>query len=870
MNPSDKPSSKPADLAQLDALTGGAFTAPTSGERAARLRDWLANDPSHETMAEVYRELGARDKGAAKVLKERLDDIKRSKAQDAIAQEWAAKAQALLAQPRLNLADAMAWQRDAAKAGAPLSREPLTGLKQALAERMKALEDLQHRVSVEREAAVLLAQRIEVLSTKPWAEAQAALDVLRADVAGWRGQADVLVQDPVWSGLDPKFPTQLDASRLQLVLVWEAFEAAVAQAVAAASDVAAPLPAVPVWADELRALRGESVPDPVEDTAERVARRAQAEQVVGAALEALLKEVGEGHAKATPKAATDVRQVLKDHGRHISPELDSRVQATLARAGELEGQQRWRADQLREELVTKAVALTQSPEGQKLGGRKVQETLRTLREQWKATDQGGAPNHGLWRKFDDACNQAHKVVEAWLGKVKEQNEAHRAQRLALIEEVKAWTLAQTTQATQTDWKSQLRDLHTFAERWRESGHLSEKVFAELQPLWKAAIAAAHEPLETAQAESHARRKALIQEAQTLAADPQWRVDAVKALQQRWQQEAHSVPLDRRQEQKLWEAFRQPIDEAFARKSTEREKATAALSAHDQGVLDAARSVEQACADGDVARIQAAVEALRRAGRAEAPPPAAPVLSDAAAVPVPAVEDAAPATEDVAPAAAPPRKLVAMRGDDRPGMTKAVPASGRPPGRDSRDSRDGRGRTDNRGTERRDSRPNTDGRPPFDARAPRLGDAAFRAQRQAMEQAEFALKKLASQAHGEALTQLLQAWQQRDAALLPAAQALGGRAAAAARASWAQALSAPSQPSAGAEQPLLRLEMAAEWPTPAEHQDARRALQLQLLTRRHDPAPKDTWAQDAAAVLASAQDAATARRLQAVLKVLLRR
>jgi ATP-dependent RNA helicase SUPV3L1/SUV3 len=37
------------------------------------------------------------------------------------------KAEALLGAARLNLADAMAWQRDAAKAGAPLSREPLAG-----------------------------------------------------------------------------------------------------------------------------------------------------------------------------------------------------------------------------------------------------------------------------------------------------------------------------------------------------------------------------------------------------------------------------------------------------------------------------------------------------------------------------------------------------------------------------------------------------------------------------------------------------------------------------------------------------------------------------------------------------------------------
>jgi len=51
--------------------------------------------------------------------------------------------------------------------------------------------------------------------------------------------------------------------------------------------------------------------------------------------------------------------------------------------------------------------------------------------------------------------------------------------------------------------------------------------------------------------------------------------------------------------------------------------------------------------------------------------------------------------------------------------------------------------------------------------------------------------------------------------------------------------------------------------------ARRLLQLQLLTRRNDPAPRETWGQDAATVLTGAFDAAHARRLQNALKVLLK-
>ena len=74
------------------------------------------------------------------------------------------------------------------------------------------------------------------------------------------------------------------------------------------------------------------------------------------------------------------------------------------------------------------------------------------------------------------------------------------------------------------------------------------------------------------------------------------------------------------------------------------------------------------------------------------------------------------------------------------------------------------------------------------RGPRLGDAAFRAQRDALEHAQAALKKLAAQAHGEALTQLMTAWEQRSADQVPSQQELGKVGdAGGARSSWAQAL-----------------------------------------------------------------------------------
>ena len=942
-------SPKNLEIAQLDGITGGAFSAPTSGDRSARVRVWLTGNPDLELMQAVFKELSVKDKGAARWIKDRLDDARRTKGQEQLISEWALRAQALLDAGKINMADAMAWQRDAAKAGAPLSKEPLAALKLQLAERVRAIEDLEHQTQVQREAAVLLAQRIEILSTKPWQEAQAASAGLHADVAHWQAQALALQGNGSWPSVDLKFAGMLDAALRQLVVVSEAFEAALQLALAAAQDPVAPLPPVPVWADALRAARGEALAPKPTKTPVDPQLRAQAVEATQAALAKLEAEIADGHGKASAGAANALRQALKEFGRLVDAKLEARAQAALAAAGELEGWQRWRADQLREELVSKAEGLLQRPEGQAIGGRKMQEMLRSLREHWKLTDQGGVPNHGLWKRFDHACNEAHKVVEVWLEKIKADAAENRAQRLALLAELDAWAEANRT-ALDADWRGFQRILMQFGDRWRNSGHLGEKAFAELQPLWKASMARAAAPLEAVQEENLALRRAMVEEAQALGAAPELRIDAVKSLQQRWQRLAQGVPLDRRLEQKLWDAFRRPIDEAFNRKTAERERAQAQLGARDRAVIDASKALQEANASNDAQRIRQAMADVEAALRGQlqaradaqaasaqeqeaagltsaaqvpasgadvfAPPPEQPGLDggsspDPVAVAPDAVHDgtgpqALPAGVSAGSPAAQPAKLavvevlvkpavrpavVARRGDDRPGQQRdAAPAAGArrgperngPGGRDG--VRDGARTGAPRGAGGRPPGPDAGrgfGRGAEDRRAgrlegaeappPRLGDAAFRAQREALEEAQQVLKRMAVQAHGEVLVQLMAAWEQRDPEAIPTAQALGAKQAASARAQWRAVLGAePADQPQAAQEALLRLEMAAEVPTPAEFVDARRAFQLKLLTRRNDPPPAQTWAQDAATVFASSHAPGHARRLQAALKVLLRR
>ena len=923
-----QPENKTPDLAALDALTAGAFTAATSGERITLLQTWLLTEPSLSALQDVFKEMSHRDKGAAKVLRDSMDEKRRNIEQEALAHSWAEKGAALRDAPRINIADAMAWQRDAAKAGAPLSREPLAGLKTALADRVKAIEDLQHQSQVQREAAVLLAQRIEVLSTKPWQDAQAQREALQADLDRWHAQAKSLTDDAQWSSVDAKFPPALQTSAQQLQAVWLAFGDALQLTEAAAADPQAPLPAVPAWAEQIRQVRNPS----------QMQTQAPTQTVESSQNDPSGPATGVA-SEATRKVKPMGDKVLIDQQRL---ELAMQAEALFKPASTKTKEKAPSKDEEAPGATTEDLSVEAVEEIElvpAMGGRKMQETLRNLREEWKKVDKQAAPNPALWKRFDAACNKAHVVVDAWLKEARAQTAANKAQRLALIEELKTWA---AEHAQGPDWKGVARQLHQFAQRWRESGHLSEKMFAELQPQWKAAIHAAHEPLEAVQKASLERRNALIAEAQALGAAPTLRIDAVKALQQRWQEEAHAVVLDRRLEQKLWDAFRKPIDEAFARKSTVREQAQAALTPIDKAVMEASKAVEFAVAKGDASAIRAAMQNLEKVSRGELPTaePSSVVVAAVASAPAlaPAPEEPSAATatevvvepveieeskvasepaqeisqdasssseslqetqsglatetptetiaeaapeitpevatglpvESVAPTPTPkavPRPVVAVRGDDRPGQkrTELPSQSGR--GRDGKPGAKGAmggkaggkfGDKPGGWRDREDSAP----------RGPRLGETAFRAQRFAIDNAQEALRRLAAQAHGEVLTQLLHAWEKRDPEQMPAAQAIGNKVNAAQRTQWTQAVG--KAPSGDATQAILRMEMAADLPTPAAHMDARRALQLQLLTRRNDPSPQMTWAADAAQVLSSGYDESNGRRLQSALKVLLKR
>ncbi|KAI5935079.1 Synaptonemal complex central element protein 1 [Manis javanica] len=432
----------------------------------------------------------------------------------------------------------------------------------------------------------------------------------------------------------------------------------------------------------------------------------------------------------------------------------------------------------------------------------------------EAGRSGSAANHALWKKFDEACNTAHKVVESWHDKLRTETTQSKAQRLALIEEIKAWHSSPPAKISRVGRVHCASSLNVGVKAGTSARSCLPNCNPSSSRPWPWPRLRCM-PRKT----SLQRRHAMIDEATARGAAPNLRIDAVKALQQRWQAEAQAVPRDRKHEQ----SSGMPSASPRTKPSTARaprgapRAAAVALSDHDRRVLEASQG-EPANTSGDVQQ-----SALRwRPWRS-------------AAWPCRCFRECGPAStgnpcrccsgfeeSEAAGAGAP---VVAVRGDDRPGMKKEEGGARAARPGDRRDG--GRGRDGRDGRDSRDS--GRFSREPREERGPRLADPAFRAQREALGKCPGRPAQLAAQAHGEALTQLMAAWGSRDASQMPAAQQLGSRV----LHKCAVPGRRPSaRPLGDAGEALLRLgKRPPTFPHLRNIWGARRALQPQPLTRQ---------------------------------------
>jgi len=286
-------------------------------------------------------------------------------------------------------------------------------------------------------------------------------------------------------------------------------------------------------------------------------------------IDALEQSLEEGRLQQAISFQDRARKQIKQNiglSRKQMAALEERLQSCAPRLAELRGWRRWGTNQAREHLCEEAEGLIGSAEDPAVIARRVQEA----RAAWKALDHTeGAATKALWKRFDQACEQAYAPCQAYFEQQAQERQANLEKKEALCERVE--TFEAETDWDNVDWREADRFRHKAIEQWRRLGPVSRSDRKKLDRRYQAALKRLDTHLEQERERDRRRREALIQSVEALAGDPDLNaaIEAAKKAQAEWQPTVQSA---RRDEQALWKRFRAACDAVFERRQAERKAA----------------------------------------------------------------------------------------------------------------------------------------------------------------------------------------------------------------------------------------------------------------------------------------------------------
>ena len=377
---------------------------------------------------------------------------------------------------------------------------------------------------------------------------QAVFDARHAALAEWQAQdaatLDTAALKRAWQAL-PRLPESALSDSLQ-----QQFQALLATA---------PAPLVP----EAPAASEPSAPRKPRQEAAPVSK--EATEHFFKTLDAMEAALAEG----LLHVASEHDKTLRDskHGR-LTPAQADRLAHVRAQFKQLADWARWGGNVSREELVKAGEELP----AQQLPMSELARKVGSLRERWKSLDtlSGPAPK-SLWERFDAACTVAYAPAAQHFKQLAEERHGNAAKAQELIVEATALASQEST-----DWKQVASSSQRLRQAWMRLGTIDRKEKKRLDTEFGNALDALLKPLDTQRQIETARREQLIVEVGLLKPSERNTVDMLRALQDKWQELAKALPLERRAEQALWQRFRAACDDIFAKR-----KETAHAADHER-------------------------------------------------------------------------------------------------------------------------------------------------------------------------------------------------------------------------------------------------------------------------------------------------
>jgi len=634
--------------AALDALDGDSLRAAVAefGDQAllTELALAAAHAPVRLAAAECVTDAAAlrrladkaqeRDRGVARLAKQRVEAIDRRAANVEKADALLAQAEALVEQPGAIVMAAVELERrwkalaiDDAERGA---RWAAAG--QALQARFdREREEQRAKVEFDHRLAEWLASMVAT-------PAPEALPQLRAELEAWRARAMELNDAGALDRL-----ARAGQSLAQWELAAPALATAqslVAEAEQLAADTGIDHAQLPLrWQAIDLAVRTPELTRRFEAAilvieGRRLAQMRATQQQETAArhqLHTLLHEAEVALAAGqmqVARAAADQTRLHKAAAGTLPKPTVQRLSRLVQQLGEMERWMSFGQHNARVQLAERAEALAAETHPPAHLAKEVQK----LRAEWKALDEqaSGVPK-SLWERFDSACEKAYAPAARYFAELHAARKLARKQRDEYIAAM-ATEAAAMAAAEPQDLRAIERWLRETDQKWHggDLGSVEPDSWKKLDARMKQALAPLRELIGQARGEAKSGRLTLIAEAEALLEKAQERDAPAQArqLQARWTEHAKAHPLAGRDERTLWDRFRAAVNAVFeardnARKEVD-ERKRGERRAFEQ-LLGEAEALT-ASTDPDEAGIRAAMRDLQQKWRdAAAAHPVPPAL-----------------------------------------------------------------------------------------------------------------------------------------------------------------------------------------------------------------------------------------------------
>ena len=556
---------------------------------------------SREQLERVHTAIRNTDRRVAKLMQSRLDAMRHHQAELERARASIEQANTLAADDKLSpnqvaeldrrwsviSAPELTPEFDQVRARLGQRLEAQVALQRAMIDRLNALRQLGASGLPAPELGTQLAQlaqaQAEALAAPEHASLPRSLvnefEIEHARVktslgAIEKGQSALAAREAALTEWEAAPRESLDAERVRRA--WQQFAALPANAPASLQErFDAILAALPQPVQKVKELR----PPP------KVAGASAEFLATLAALEAALQH-------GSLAAAADCDKLLKDSkGVRLTPPQAERLAHARAEFKRLSDWARWGGNVSREELIK---AVEQLPAQSHAMG-ELAKKVGSMRERWKALDAlSGAAPKTLWERFDTACTVAYAPAAAHFKQLAGERHANADKAQALVAEAVA-EAARLADAGSADWKHVAGTVQRLRLAWSHLGAIDRKEKKRLDLAFADALNVLQGPLEERRKMEAAGREELIEQARAINPHDRHAFDALRALQERWQEHAKALPLERKTEQALWQRFRAACDAVFASRKESAHAADAERRAHQEAKEAVSARLEAAAA-----------------------------------------------------------------------------------------------------------------------------------------------------------------------------------------------------------------------------------------------------------------------------------